>query len=331
MSRKVSAAGGSEKSMVALQLPSLMPPLYRGDGSLLKFLEFTVFTFATPSEYIYIYYVRAIPLLATINTTSTVDDLEKRIKENIAWNVELVRAFRGTLTRTKNKYNGVISRGRERRQSVSWSVLLFLLLSQPERRNSPRLEKRKRRLNRRKIEGETCLGGPSLAARKNYFRRLLTSLLDEKEAASLRSRPRIPVAWKTASPILPPFPPLARVLASGRYSPPLKSMWVPEGRRSRRKRSYTPYSTRFTRRRGPLCPRRCSMTIILFSHGREKVWLENGFYFGRVIFIPFPFFFFFPTIRAPHRLMKSRFVHFNCVIFEFRLSPEFLLFCSISK
>lgn len=187
MSRKVSAAGGSEKSMVALQLPSLMPPLYRGDGSLLKFLEFTVFTFATPSEYIYIYYVRAIPLLATINTTSTVDDLEKRIKENIAWNVELVRAFRGTLTRTKNKYNGVISRGRERRQSVSWSVLLFLLLSQPERRNSPRLEKRKRRLNRRKIEGETCLGGPSLAARKNYFRRLLTSLLDEKEAASLAS------------------------------------------------------------------------------------------------------------------------------------------------
>lgn len=294
MSRKVSAAGGSEKSMVALQLPSLMPPLYRGDGSLLKFLEFTVFTFATPSDYIYIYiyYVRAIPLLATINTTSTVDDLEKRIKENIAWNVELIRAFRGTLTRTKNKYNGVISRGRERRQSVSWSVLLFLLLSQPERRNSPRLEKRKRRLNRRKIEGETCLGGPSLAARKNYFRRLLTSLLDEKEAASLRSRPRIPVAWKTASPILPPFPPLARVLASGRYSPPLKSMWVPEGRRSRRKRSYTPYSTRFTRRRGPLCPRRCSMTIILFSHGREKVWLENGFYFGRVIFIPFPFFFF---------------------------------------
>lgn len=132
-----------------------------------------------------------------------------------------------------------------------------------------------------------------MAARKNYFRRLLTSLLDEKEAASLRSRPRIPVAWKTASPILPPFPPLARVLASGRYSPPLKSMWVPEGRRSRRKRSYTPYSTRFTRRRGPLCPRRCSMTIILFSHGREKVWLENGFYFGRVIFIPFPFFFFF--------------------------------------
>lgn len=131
-----------------------------------------------------------------------------------------------------------------------------------------------------------------MAARKNYFRRLLTSLLDEKEAASLRSRPRIPVAWKTASPILPPFPPLARVAASGRYSPPLKSMWVPEGRRSRRKRSYTPYSTRFTRRRGPLCPRRCSMTIILFSHGREKVWLENGFYFGRVIFIPFPFFFF---------------------------------------
>lgn len=133
-----------------------------------------------------------------------------------------------------------------------------------------------------------------MAARKNYFRRLLTSLLDEKEAASLRSRPRIPgkVAWKTASPILPPFPPLARVAASGRYSPPLKSMWVPEGRRSRRKRSYTPYSTRFTRRRGPLCPRHCSMTIILFSHGREKVWLENGFYFGRVIFIPFPFFFF---------------------------------------
>lgn len=103
MSRKVSATGGSEKSMVALQLPSLMPPLYRGDGSLLKFLEFTVFTFATPSDYIYIY-TRAIPLLATINTTSRVDDLEKRIKENIAaWIVELVRAFRGTLARTKNK------------------------------------------------------------------------------------------------------------------------------------------------------------------------------------------------------------------------------------
>ena len=233
--------------------------------------------------------------------------------------MELVRAFRGTLTRTKNKYNGVISRGRERRQSVSWSVLLFLLLSQPERRNSPRLEKRKRRLNRRKIEGETCLGGPSLAARKNYFRRLLTSLLDEKEAASLRSRPRIPVAWKTASPILPPFPPLARVLASGRYSPPLKSMWVPEGRRSRRKRSYTPYSTRFTRRRGPLCPRRCSMTIILFSHGREKVWLENGFYFGRVIFIPFPFFFFFSndTCTTPTDEIALR----TFQLCNFRVSP----------
>ena len=42
VSRKVSAAGGSEKSW----LPSrttfpLMPPLYREDGSLLKFLEFT--------------------------------------------------------------------------------------------------------------------------------------------------------------------------------------------------------------------------------------------------------------------------------------------------
>lgn len=131
----------------------------------------------------------------------------------------------------------------------------------------------------------------------------------------LPSRPRISgkVAWKTASPILPPFPPLARVLASGRYSPPLKSMWVPEGRRSRRKRSYTPYSTRFTRRRGPLCPRRCSMTIILFSHGRE-----NGFYFGRVIFIPFPFLFFFnDTCTTPADEIALR----TFQLCNFRVSP----------
>lgn len=151
--------------------------------------------------------------------------------------------------------------------------------------------KSKRRLNRRKIEGETS-PGLSLAARKNHFRRLLTSLLDEKEA-SLRTRPPGKVAWKTASPLLSrPFLP-SWVLASGRYSPRLKSMWVPEGRRSRRKRSYTPYSTRFTRRRPP----RVALCVVarwqLFYspvEGKKSGW--------RVLFIstsdfhPFSFFFF---------------------------------------
>lgn len=164
--------------------------------------------------------------------------------------------------------------------------------------------KSKRRLNRRKIEGETS-PGLSLAARKNHFRRLLTSLLDEKEA-SLRTRPPGKVAWKTASPLLSrPFLP-SWVLASGRYSPRLKSMWVPEGRRSRRKRSYTPYSTRFTRRRGPLASLYASLLddnfilnyLFFYSQlfyspveGKKSGW--------RVVFIstsdfhPFSFFFFF--------------------------------------
>lgn len=184
--------------------------------------------------------------------------------------------------------------------------------------------KSKRRLNRRKIEGETS-PGLSLAARKNHFRRLLTSLLDEKEA-SLRTRPPGKVAWKTASPLLSrPFLP-SWVLASGRYSPRLKSMWVPEGRRSRRKRSYTPYSTRFTRRRGPLASLYASLLddnyFILPWKGKSLV--GECFLFRRVIFIPFLFFFFLTILQADEIALR-----FNCVIFEFRLSPEFILFGSI--
>lgn len=83
--------------MVALQLPSLMPPLYRGDGSLLKFLEFTVFTFrySFPLVHIYIYTcARNFTSTDDKHTSWTVDDLEKRIKENIAaWIVELGKSF----------------------------------------------------------------------------------------------------------------------------------------------------------------------------------------------------------------------------------------------
>lgn len=129
----------------------------------------------------------------------------------------------------------------------------------------------------------------------------------------------------TAIETLPPL--LSRVLASGRYSPRLKSMWVPEGRRSRRKRSYTPYSTRFTRRRGPLASLYASLLddnyFILPWKGKSLV--GECFLFRRVIFVPFLFFFL--TIRVLQADEIA--LRFNCVIFEFRLSPEFILFGSI--
>lgn len=71
--------------------------------------------------------------------------------------------------------------------------------------------------------------------------------------------------------------------------------------------------------------RRCSMTIILFSRGREKVWLESGFYFDEWFSSLFFLFFFFLTILQADEIA----LRFNCVIFEFRLSPEFILFGSI--
>lgn len=70
--------------------------------------------------------------------------------------------------------------------------------------------------------------------------------------------------------------------------------------------------------------RRCSMTIILFSRGREKVWLESAFYFDEWFSSLFFSFFFLTILQADEIALR-----FNCVIFEFRLSPEFILFGSI--
>lgn len=155
--------------------------------------------------------------------------------------------------------------------------------------------KSKRRLNRRKIEGETS-PGLSLAARKNHFRRLLTSLLDEKEA-SLRTRPPGKVAWKTASPLLsrPFLPSWAECWRADDIHPVWKVCGFrrDEGLGENAVTRPIPHGLPVDAAPSRRSMRRCSMTIILFSRGREKVWLESVFYFDEWFSSLFFFFFFF--------------------------------------
>lgn len=62
--------------------------------------------------------------------------------------------------------------------------------------------------------------------------------------------------------------------------------------------------------------RRCSMTIILFSRGREKVWLESAFYFDEWFSSLFFFFFFFNDTHTSGWWNRASFQLCN-----FRVSP----------